>query len=203
MADIDAACSATGGWPDAILSGHALNYQRFTRLMDGRQIPFVIAGAGGHNTLPVRLRNAPRLPVFLESLSNGKDRVVLEAYDDPNFGFLRVNVDSRRLRLSYVPMTRASCGRFCQRGPIESHDHSLIPYEWVLRKDKGSSGRSLSRALELVTFFQPVPELAFWNRPPNQALDSCCEIPVRHLRPYQDCLEGCEVDTPRCTGALV
>src|SRR5262249_58120183 len=51
--DIDAACSAAGLWPDAVLSGHAHLYQRFTRHTSVRDIPYVVAGSGGHNaTLP-------------------------------------------------------------------------------------------------------------------------------------------------------
>jgi calcineurin-like phosphoesterase family protein len=51
--DIDAACSAAGLWPDAVLSGHAHLYQRFTRHTGERDIPYIVAGSGGHNvTLP-------------------------------------------------------------------------------------------------------------------------------------------------------
>src|SRR5712692_5513050 len=52
--DIDAACTETGLWPDVVLSGHAHLYQRFTRKMKvGREIPYVVAGSGGHNvTMP-------------------------------------------------------------------------------------------------------------------------------------------------------
>ena len=37
-----------GLWPDAILSGHAHLYQRFTRWVDGRRAtPYIVAGSGG------------------------------------------------------------------------------------------------------------------------------------------------------------
>jgi hypothetical protein len=52
-ADFDAAFAAAGLWPDAILSGHAHVYQRFSRNVGGRTIPYVVAGSGGHaRTLP-------------------------------------------------------------------------------------------------------------------------------------------------------
>jgi hypothetical protein len=36
--------------PDAVLSGHAHNYQRHTRRPDANtQIPYIVAGCGGHN----------------------------------------------------------------------------------------------------------------------------------------------------------
>jgi hypothetical protein len=47
-ADIDAACQAAGQWPDAVLSGHAHLYQRFTRATAGREIPYIVAGSGGY-----------------------------------------------------------------------------------------------------------------------------------------------------------
>ncbi len=49
LADFDAACAKAGVQPDAVLSGHAHNYQRHTRRTDGKEIPFVVAGCGGHN----------------------------------------------------------------------------------------------------------------------------------------------------------
>lgn len=48
LKDIDTACENTGVWPHAVLSGHAHNYQRFTRTLDDRETPFVVAGNGGH-----------------------------------------------------------------------------------------------------------------------------------------------------------
>ena len=54
--DIDSCCQAAGIWPDAVLSGHAHLYERFTRTTsDGRQIPYIVAGAGrirGDRTAP-------------------------------------------------------------------------------------------------------------------------------------------------------
>jgi hypothetical protein len=45
--DIDTASRSAGLWPDAVLSGHAHLYQRYTRAVDNRQIPYVVAGSGG------------------------------------------------------------------------------------------------------------------------------------------------------------
>ena len=61
--DLDRAFQQAGLWPDAVLSGHAHIYQRFSRSADGRQIPYIVAGSGGHNTtLPAgeRTGEAPR-----------------------------------------------------------------------------------------------------------------------------------------------
>jgi hypothetical protein len=45
--DIDTACQQAGLWPDAVLSGHAHLYQRFTRRTAGQEIPYVVCGSGG------------------------------------------------------------------------------------------------------------------------------------------------------------
>jgi hypothetical protein len=49
LTDLDDACAHAGIQPDAVLSGHAHNYQRHTRSRNGRKIPFIVAGCGGHN----------------------------------------------------------------------------------------------------------------------------------------------------------
>jgi hypothetical protein len=46
--DLDRAFTTAGLWPDAILSGHAHIYQRFSRSVNGREIPYIVAGSGGH-----------------------------------------------------------------------------------------------------------------------------------------------------------
>ena len=52
--EIDAVCTAAGVWPDLVLSGHAHLYQRFSRSIGGRSIPYVVAGSGGHLARPPR-----------------------------------------------------------------------------------------------------------------------------------------------------
>ncbi|HUB66538.1 MAG TPA: metallophosphoesterase [Candidatus Methylacidiphilales bacterium] len=105
LADIDETCAETGVWPHAILSGHAHNYQRFTRLYQGRETPFVICGNGGHahTRLTKKGTAALRTPMTEPLLSNGTDEVVFENYDDTDFGYLRVIVDKKQLRIEYHP----------------------------------------------------------------------------------------------------
>jgi len=58
-ADIDAASRAAGFWPDAVLSGHAHLYQRFTRKVDGREIPYSSPAAVASRR-PPRSADCPR-----------------------------------------------------------------------------------------------------------------------------------------------
>jgi hypothetical protein len=105
LAEIDKACQSTGLWPHAILSGHAHNYRRFTRRSGNRETPCIVAGNGGHahKALTVKGTLALRTPVDQPSLSNGQDSVVFENYDDQDFGYLRIIVDAKQLRIEYHP----------------------------------------------------------------------------------------------------
>ena len=105
LKDIDAACLAAGVWPHAILSGHAHNYQRFTRRRDGRETPFIVSGNGGHAVNRLARKNAPtlRAPAVQPALSDGTDTVTFENYDDQNYGYMRIVVDQRQLRIEYHP----------------------------------------------------------------------------------------------------
>lgn len=60
--EIDAVCSKAGVWPDAVLSGHAHLYQRFSRQVNGRSIPYLVSGSGGHLQHPPRA-GLPKAPV--------------------------------------------------------------------------------------------------------------------------------------------
>jgi hypothetical protein len=83
--DIDSASRAAGFWPDAVLSGHAHLYQRFTRRVDGREIPYVVAGSGGFAaTRPIG--GLPRTPVTIGEYTLDEPPIV-------EFGYLTVTVD--------------------------------------------------------------------------------------------------------------
>jgi len=51
-AALDAACAKAQFWPDAVVVGHAHLYQRIVRQVGGRDIPYIVAGAGGHGIEP-------------------------------------------------------------------------------------------------------------------------------------------------------
>jgi hypothetical protein len=96
--DIDDAIQFAGNFaPHAVLSGHAHNYQRYTRLMDdGHQIPFIVAGSGGHNASPIRKGsgNAPiRTPMTT-------DDVTFERYF-PDYGYLRIVVTAKLMSIEF------------------------------------------------------------------------------------------------------
>lgn len=98
LQDIDDACTAAGVWPHAVLSGHAHNYQRFTRTVNNLQIPFVVAGCGGHSPL-TRMRGTYRTPYKVD------DTLTLENYDTSDYGYLRITVDTTTLTIEFHPQS--------------------------------------------------------------------------------------------------
>lgn len=82
--DIDHACQTAGMWPDAVLSGHAHLYQRYTRAVDNRQIPYIVAGSGGFAATPAK-------GTFQTPLTVGQYTLVAQPIAE--FGYLTVTVD--------------------------------------------------------------------------------------------------------------
>jgi Calcineurin-like phosphoesterase len=98
LADIDSACTAAGVWPHAVFSGHAHNYQRYTRLVNAFQIPFMVAGCGGHSPLS-SMRSTIRTPYKIDST------LTLESYDDKDYGYLRVIVNASTMTIEFHPQS--------------------------------------------------------------------------------------------------
>jgi hypothetical protein len=106
QAQIDSICGAVGVWPHAVLSGHAHNYQRFTRTRTGgQQIPYIVCGNGGHNLVPLTKPGAPalRTPQIMQAAGAGADQIVFENYDCLHYGYLRLVVTAAQLRIEYHP----------------------------------------------------------------------------------------------------
>ncbi len=105
LAEIDAVCDEAGVWPHAVLSAHAHNYQRFTRQHGDTQIPYVIAGNGGHGLGKLTRKNTPalRVPMKIQPAKGNTDQVLLENYDDQNYGYLRILATAAQLRIEYHP----------------------------------------------------------------------------------------------------
>ncbi|MBV9655127.1 MAG: hypothetical protein JOZ42_11255 [Acetobacteraceae bacterium] len=113
--DIDTVCHEVGVYPHAFLAAHAHCYQRYTRTvsLNGTEldVPFVVCGNGGHNVNPL-VRSTRGRPS--QEPENGSDvaylytepaiqasGLVLEKYDDHDYGYLRVTADKEQLRIAY------------------------------------------------------------------------------------------------------
>ena len=97
LASLDAACKKAGIMPDAVLSGHAHNYQRYTRRVNltgqAMEIPFLVAGCGGHNDLPVPLANGQ------VQGDHSFDKAMR------GYGYLTVTVSPHRLQIDMTHVT--------------------------------------------------------------------------------------------------
>jgi len=116
LRQIDTICQEVGVYPHAFLSAHSHNYQRYTRIMNfgGKEIdvPFIICGDGGHTVNPL-IRSSDgqpaRPPQSGDDVSylEGKNpvpqvaKLLLEKYDDQNYGYLRIHVDKHELKIGF------------------------------------------------------------------------------------------------------
>jgi len=112
LREIDRICVEAGVYPHAVLSGHAHNYQRYTRAVTfgaaNFQVPFVVSGSGGHNVTPVGAGAPPTIGQDVNHL-DPKPAVTttgltLENFDDHHYGFLRVTVDAKTVRIVFQPV---------------------------------------------------------------------------------------------------
>ena len=108
LADLDAAFTEAGIGPDAVLSGHAHDYQRFTRTVQvgGRQmeVPYIVVGTGGHGPIQSVKPNFQRQPVRtpVRGISpNGVEDHSLQQYFN-GFGHLIVTVTDRVLTIDLI-----------------------------------------------------------------------------------------------------
>ncbi len=97
--DMDACCQKAGLWPDLVLAGHAHLYQRFTRSINGTEIPYVVCGAGGYAATAPR-QGVPKAPVTVPEKPGWSHTMVI----DPivQFGYLTITVDATAKTLSLV-----------------------------------------------------------------------------------------------------
>ena len=98
-------CFADAGRaPDAVFTGHAHNYQRFARRLGDRQIPYIVAGAGGYYERHAIAEGVSALPASFPGL-NG---VTLEAYEDETHGFMTVTVTPAGAEVAYTAVSEGS-----------------------------------------------------------------------------------------------
>jgi acid phosphatase type 7 len=121
---LDSAFETTKRIPDAVLTGHVHNYQRFTRQLDGRGVPYIVAGAGGywHLHYMAKDENGNDLPTPWQPPD--LPGVTLEAYVDDRHGFLRLTVDERTLSGEYITVPRPH--ESWRRGPAPVADRFEI-----------------------------------------------------------------------------
>jgi hypothetical protein len=141
LGEIDAVCKAQGVYPHAFLSGHAHNYQRYTRTVrlsgTAYDVPFIVCGGGGHNVSPLvqaKLGQAAQEPAtgirvdYLDptpAVTTGG--LLLENYDDRDYGYLRVTVDSKQLRIGFYQVGTGSLPQsLADMVTVQLSNHTMI-----------------------------------------------------------------------------
>jgi len=102
---LDRAFNTVGRTPHLILSGHVHDYQRFMRKVGDKEIPYVVAGAGGyadsqramHRVVKDPDTGKPLVTPFQTSLAD----VTLAAYNDTEPGFLKLKVTKTEINCEY------------------------------------------------------------------------------------------------------
>jgi len=99
------AFQASKFYPDAVFSAHAHHYQRLTYFCaDGRQIPYLIVGSGGHTPVEAlaercdgSIGTPPQLPVRSVAPPGfafpAGESAQMVSYNDKEHGFLRMTLD--------------------------------------------------------------------------------------------------------------
>jgi hypothetical protein len=132
LAALERAARAAGRWPDAVFSGHVHNYQRFTRTLGDRQVPFLVAGAGGYANErramhQLQLDQDGNPPPTGQPFATTAEGVALEHYEEQNSGFLRITVDGEALTGEYflVPFDDAPPATAVDRFRLNWKTHRL------------------------------------------------------------------------------
>lgn len=112
LSDLDSVCKSANILPDIVLSGHAHLYERYTRYVGNNQIPFVVAGMGGYFNLSgfkkTKNGSKPKPPVTTKDPQGNK--LVLEQYNDQDFGYLVISVSAATLGCTFVTVNPATKG---------------------------------------------------------------------------------------------
>jgi hypothetical protein len=97
LKDLDDCCSSAQIMPDAVVSGHAHNYQHFERQIKCNDknisVPYLIIGDSGHNADPV-IPNK-------KSLNNPIPGNVTVEKSLDGYGYMLVNVDEKQLGFEF------------------------------------------------------------------------------------------------------
>jgi hypothetical protein len=111
--DLDRAFTEAELWPDAVLSGHAHVYQRFSRTVGAKTIPYIVAGSGGHaHTMPTGERRGEAPKTW--------GAFTLETGPTVEFGYLTATVDMSD------PNARTLTFAFSAPGHAAAADHVVV-----------------------------------------------------------------------------
>jgi len=122
---LDNAFTAAGRQADVVFTAHVHNYQRFTRVANGRQVPYIVAGAGGYHNLHA-MQKASDGGTLQVPLQVPAENLTLEDYSADRHGFMKLTVDANTLTAEYftVPRPQESWSK-----PAERYDSFRLDWK--------------------------------------------------------------------------
>jgi len=124
LQSLDNSIAGSGRVPDAVFSGHVHNYQRFSRKIGQREIPYFVAGSGGYATIAKlmhQLQTDNGRPIQVPFQTTHPDLQLLK-YNQTNPGFLKVTITETDLTAAYytVPF----------QGPPDGNPFDSVTVPW-------------------------------------------------------------------------
>ncbi|MDA4113851.1 MAG: metallophosphoesterase [Thaumarchaeota archaeon] len=104
---LDAAFKRAGRYPDIVLSGHVHNYQRYTRQLAGRDIPYIVAGGGGYWNLYKLQTNPDGTPIEVPTVT-AEPGVTLENYCVDRHGYLKMRFEPGKITGEYYGVAEST-----------------------------------------------------------------------------------------------
>ena len=138
---VNNAVAKSGRKPDMLCSGHVHNYQRFTVAdADGKGVtPHIVAGQGGYHNLH-KMAKVNGQPIVTPYQAPNDDGVILEAYYDNTFGFLRLDISPETIDLSAYTTPKVA-----ETTPIKPTLVDQLSYNWRTRTIAAPSIRHPTR----------------------------------------------------------
>jgi hypothetical protein len=126
LADLDDAFHKAKIAPDVVLAAHAHNYQRYTRdfpLAGGSmEIPFLVAGGGGHGLTPIRT-GPDRQPVQTPLEGDTGDHRLMQYYN--GYGYLLVTATRKIVTLDFHPVP-SDCDAPLDSVTVDLTTHKIV-----------------------------------------------------------------------------
>ncbi len=102
---ISYAVNQSGRMPDMVFAGHIHNYQRFTRAVEGWEVPYIVAGASGYWHLHYMAKQ-PDGSKVQPPLAMPNSDVTLENFCEDRHGFMRLTVSPQKMTGDYFTVAR-------------------------------------------------------------------------------------------------
>ena len=109
---VEGVVQAANRVPDLILSGHVHNYQRFTGVIAGVDVPCIVAGAGGYNQKLHMLSRKMFDPKATKPYQMPGDPATLDKFNDFQHGYLTVDIqqNKKQITCSYIAVDDPTSG---------------------------------------------------------------------------------------------